>query len=153
MTSSIREHIIDNLITAIKTVKKSAGYDNDISDGRVFRAAASVDTNAFPSVYVFEGDELIVEREHAGSATRIFKDMDVLVEVWVSDYDDLSVTINSIEADVIKAIMADTTRGGYAVTTEQTGSTPFFLDGSNIGGRIISFNIRYGHRESDPYTA
>ena len=153
MATSIREYIMDDLIADIKTVKKVNGYDNDISDGRVFRASASVDTNAFPSVYVFEGDESIVEREYSGSNTHVVKDMEVLVEVWDSSYDDLAGLINSIEADVIKAILADSTRGGYAIVTEQTGSTPFFVESENIGGRIISFNIRYEHKEIDPYTA
>ncbi len=152
MATSIREYIMDNLIASIRNVKKANGYDNDVSDERVFRASPSVDTNAFPSVYVFEGDEMIVEREMFGSNTKVIKDMEVLVEVWDSSYDDIAERINSLEADTIKAIMADSTRGGYASYTEQTGSTPFFIDNNNIGGRIIAFTIRYEHKELDPYS-
>ena len=63
----------------------------------------------------------------------------------------LAQAINSLEADIVKAIMADTTRGGYAETTEVVGSSPFFWEDSSIGGRIIIFSVIYEVKESDPY--
>lgn len=153
MSTSIREYIMLNVVACVKNVKGHNGYDNDIDDERVYRSSASVDTDLFPTVYVFEGDETVIEREIQGTATSVIKDMDVLVEVWQSSFDNLAQKINSLEADIIKAVMADSDRGGYAMLTEQTGSTPFFYGDENTGGRIISFNIRYEHKETDPYTA
>jgi hypothetical protein len=118
----------------------------------VFRARASGDVVNFPSVYIYEGDEIIDSRELLGSSTKIIKDMEVMIVVFVSDYSDLAIEINSLEADITKAIMVDSTRGGYAQYTEQAGSSAFFLEGENIGGRTIVLTIRYEHKESDPYT-
>ena len=152
MATSIREYIIQNLQTAIRTVRKSNSYDNDIDSSSVYRAVASGDVTKFPSVYIYEADESIYGREINGSNTQVIKDMEVLIVVFISDYGALATEINSIEADVVKAVMVDSTRGGYAEYTEQVGSAPFLLDGISIGGRTISVNVRYAHKEIDPYT-
>jgi hypothetical protein len=152
MSTSIRELIIQNIQTSVRNVRKSNGYDNDLPSGSVHRALASINNMVFPCVMIFEGDEKIVEREYSGTNTKVVKDFDITIEILTTDWENLSTTVNSLEADVLKAIMADTTRNSYALTTEEQGSNPFFQEGTDIGGRALSIKVRYLHKETDPYT-
>jgi len=153
MATSIKELIIQNMQTAVRAVKKKDSYDNDLEYGAVKRGDNStINLAVMPSVFIFEGDETTDDREFAGANTLIHLELEVMVELWVSAEEDLSIAINSLEADVIKAVMVDAGRGGYALTTELGGSTPFFLEGQAKGGRIISFVITYVRKETDPYS-
>jgi hypothetical protein len=151
MSDSIREQIIQNFQTAVRTVRKGSGYQFDIDYSSVQRGnTLSVNLDVLPAIYIFEGDERTIEREHCGTDTLVLE-LDVNIEIWCSDADNLSQVANNLEADVIKAIMADFTRGGLAMYTERMGTTPFFLENSHIGGRIVSFIVRYEAKENDPY--
>jgi len=152
MAISIKEYIMQNLQETVRNVKRKDGYDNDIDSGLVYRARGSVNTNMFPSVYIFEGDS-DVNGEEAGSNPSIKIEMEVAIEFWCKSYDEMGTLINSLEADITKAVMADTTRGGYAEDTNVGSSTPFFDDVEKVGGRIVTFIINYWVREADPYTA
>lgn len=151
MATSIRELIIQNLQTAIKQVKRKNDYENDIESALVYRATNAVNTTMFPSVYIFEGDERVEERE-VGSDPFVIKEMDVTVEFWMKEFENLATKVNSLEADITKAIMEDCTRGGYAMGQDVDSSIPFFQEEQNVGGRILTFSIRYVVKEIDPYT-
>jgi hypothetical protein len=153
MSDSRKELIIQNVISTIASITKSNGYENDIPAERIFRARSEVNVVAFPSVFVFEGDEIVVEREMAGEATRVYKDLEIQIVVLCSGYVDLAQKINLLEGEIVRAMISASDRGGYAEYTEETGSIPFYNEGENIGGRTQTFNVRYGHRESNPFTA
>jgi hypothetical protein len=152
MSDSLREQIIQNFQTAIRNVRKGSGYQFDIDYSSVQRGnTLTVNLDVLPAIYVFEGDERTIEREHEIGEDLLMLELDVNIEIWCSDADNLSQVANNLEADVIKAIMTDHTRGGIAMYTERTGTTPFFLENSHIGGRIVSFTVRYEAKENDPY--
>ena len=153
MTDSIREQIIQNFQTSLRNVRKINGYQFDLDYSSVKRGdTLSVDTDVLPAIYIFEGDERIIDREHAGRDSLILE-LDVNIEIWCSDADNLSRTAKNLEADIVKAVMADYTRGGLAMYTERLGTTPFFIEGSAVGGRIASFFVRYEALEHDPYNS
>ena len=151
-TDSIKELIIKNIVAAIQNVQKSNGYQNNIPYNLIERGKTEVDTNEMPLVLVYEGEEVVVENEF-GTSLRVIQDLPVIVELWYADIDNLSESINSYEADIIKAVMADNDRGGYAMYTVRSGSVPFFYqDEKPMGGRDIMFTVRYESLENDPYS-
>lgn len=151
-TDSIKELIIKDIVAAIKNVKKANGYVNSIPDNLVERGKTEVDTNEMPLVLVYEGEEVVVENEY-GASLSVIQDLPVVVELWYADYENLSESINSYEADIIKAVMVDNDRGGYAMCTTRAGSVPFFYqDEKPMGGRDIMFTVRYESLENDPYS-
>lgn len=154
MADSIREQVIKNLVAAIKTVKTANGYINNIPDANVERGKTTpVDYSQVPAVFLFESDEEIIDREY-GSSVRAEHELMVDLEIWQKNENDLlPEAINQIEAEVIKAIMADQTLGGLAITVEKKGSTAFFIEGEKVlGGRIMTIGIRYICREIDPFS-
>jgi len=59
--------------------------------------------------------------------------------------------INTVEADIAKALMAAPTRGGYAVDTIVQPSERF-LDDAGASGITIVVNVPYRTDLTDPYT-
>lgn len=62
-------------------------------------------------------------------------------------YDQL---VDVVRADIEKALMADVTRGGYAVNTE-IRAPQFIPNETDISGIVVRCEILYRTKEDDPY--
>lgn len=151
MADSIKEKIMKNMVEAVLLVQELAGYSATIEESAVERNKTTpIKQDVFPAAFVYEGAENVVEREHAGAYTKTVIELMVSVELWCCSVDNLSTAINELEADVIKAVMKDSTRDGNAHCTEFHSSEPFLVEGRDMGGRIVNFLITYERRENDP---
>ena len=152
MSDSVKEQIMKQIVSTIKTITKKAGYQFDIEDDAVIRGGSAEDVDLYPSVYLYTGDEAVADREQSSSPT-LHQDLIVNLEMWASDADELDTVVNNLEADIIKALFVDTTRNGLAQMTEVLSSTAtFYGDGQNSGARILTINVRYLVRERNPYS-
>ena len=150
MPESIRERILSDLTAAVSGVTQAAGYAIDIRTvGRVRREPYQA--HEYPAVNLLEGPE----RKQAGPTALTTCFMPVVLEISVWDKNALAVAANRAMAAVIKATLADRTRGGLAIDTEETGNK-MFVDETDptrpIGGFRVEFTIEYRHAESDPYS-
>lgn len=154
MADSIRELILQNLESAIKNVKTTNGYNNNIPDENVKRGkVVPVDIReGIPGVFIYVDDDPVVNRE-LGINIKTHRELKVLLEVWQTSAEvDLPAKINEIEAEVIKAVMVDRKRGGYAIDTALENSEAFYLEGEKrVGGMIITVVISYYHKEANPF--
>jgi len=149
-----RDKIVEDIVTAIKAVKTTNGYHNTIADTNIERARTKpMNPAAMPAVVVWEEDEETVDREY-GAVQKIITDLTVTVELWtVYAGAALATEINELEGDITKAVMADPRRNGNALYTEKAGSEPFFVPTQTtaMGGREITFVVRYIQQEGDPF--
>jgi len=151
MADSIKELIMKDIVVSVQKIKAGLGYSNTFENSAVERNKTTpINASVFPAAFIYEGAETVVEREQMGDDSLIILELPVSIEAWCYDANNLSECINSLEADVIKAVMTDHTRGGNAHCTQVIGSEPFLVEGKNMGGRIISFLITYECREKDP---
>ncbi len=151
MAYSIKEKIMQDMVEAVLKVREVSGYTATIEESAIERNKTTpIKQDVFPAAFIYEGAENVVEREHAGVYTKTIIELMVSVELWCCSVDNLPTAINELEADVITAVMKDSTRGGYAHCTEFNSSEPFLVEGRDMGGRIVNFLITYERRENDP---
>jgi len=79
-----------------------------------------------------------------------------LITAIVMDSITASVTIdtrqNQVAADIEKALMVDSTRGGYAIDTDVGDAAPFDDEELGLTGIAIEVAVTYRTLENDPYT-
>lgn len=148
MSTPIIESILDDLGTALEAITVANGYNYSptIHKRRPLDLAR---VGKFPCVFFWR------EPEDAGEINSgyIDKEAPITIGVMTDDGDDPAQTIEQLMADVEKAVMADHTRGGYAINTvlEKT-ETEFPGEGRRPSGvGYLDFTIMYRHKRGDPY--
>jgi len=149
MSDSVREDVIQNLVTTLQGVTKTAGYN--ITINRVERIKmVGLDIREFPTVLVIPADEVKEQSPSDKYTCRLA----VTLECWIQEYGDVSAQVNILLADIEKALMVDHTRGGVAVDTKLLGNSAFYNEVNKpYGGVEIRIEVHYRHKFSDPYTA
>ncbi len=151
MQDSIRERILVNLSGAASSVTQDAGYAVDMRTVDRCRREP-FQNHEYPATNIFEGPE----RKQDGPTGLTTCFLQAILEISVWDSKALSVAANRAMASVVKAVLADRTRGGLAIDTEETGNK-MFLDETDpnrpIGGFRVEFTIEYRHAENDPFSA
>lgn len=152
--TSIKELIMEDITDAIREAQATKGYANTLETRAVVRGRETVDSGIMPIVMVFEGADVkdTTPESEFGSEIINHRILSVVVDLYVSTRENLTTKLNSLEADIIKAVMVDPTRGGYAVSTSFEESMPGFdVEDKAIGGRELTFNVHYTMIETDPY--
>lgn len=150
MSVTIRENIMLNLKTALEDITLAHGYNNTIASVQRWNQRGAV-FSAFPTIIINAGPEDKKPEPHP-LATCSFK---VYIDIWTNQPEDGTKSsdeiLNSLLGDVEKALVADITRGGYAVDTNITGNLPFeTVQGQPQIGISIEIEIVYQHQISDP---
>lgn len=154
MPTSVRENIIANIATAVGNVSTSNGYNNTLASVQRFQQAGLSVATVPTAVVNFDQ-----ERKNVGPADRVDCQLDVSIDVWaIHDTDAVSgstsTLVDSLAADIEKAVMSDTSRGGYARDCYVESVTPFRLaEGQPYVGATLSVRIAYMHQLDDPFTA
>src|SRR5688572_13079789 len=116
MPTPNRESIITNVVTTLQGITVAGGFKTDVVQvERVAKNWADVGNGARPWLGVLVGKERYTHQP--------FGEMDVFLTVHIIGHvastsdEDRSTKLNALMDDVIAALQADTTRGGYAVQT------------------------------------
>jgi hypothetical protein len=133
-------------------VTTSNGYENTLASVQRFMQTGLTVASVPTAVVNFDD-----ERKSNGPADRATCTLSVSIDVWAV-HDTASVSgytatlVDSLAADVEKAVMQDTTRGGNARECEVTSVVPFRLaEGQPFVGATVSLTITYVHDIADPY--
>ena len=159
MADSVAERIIKNLQATLEQVTVANGYANTLhmvqrlqQDGQAPIAGNGVHLIDGDDVVEFDGPlagpfSLVSRRRHVDFVI-IAQQADAETAMSASEL------MNSLEADVRRAINADPTRGGVAVNTEETqaGETDVQIGMPELR-RVLGYDIRYRHRRTDPTIA
>jgi len=154
MSESVRERIMKNLVAAAQTITVENGYSLTLN--AVERALQSGQSSQPPMAYVLEGDDDVVSEAPLGLLSRTLSVGVVLVVQQDEEADARSASevMNSLIADVQKAIQPDFRRGENAVNTEETGVSPVQIEeGMPVLSCTVGYRIMYRHDRLDPAIA
>lgn len=120
--ASMRESIMDNIVTTLAAITTGGGYNFSVGECLLgLKSITDSPGDIMPNIYIAGADE---ERKNIAQRTY---GSDLLVPVigYVklidnADKPTLERMVSRLIADITKALMVDITRGGYAVTTEIT---------------------------------
>lgn len=110
--ATTREYILQDLVTTLAGVRVASGYESDVQAvGRTMEHWDKV--SEFPALYLFNGDERIEHKP--GLMERGIWTVGIVG--YVKSEDQKSELVEALVGDVKRAVMVDTTRGGYATAT------------------------------------
>ena len=135
MADTIREQIIASMITRFQTIKKTAGYKNDLGDSIHHLRETNFETAELPALNIVDRSNNI---EHF-SCSQFENALDVDLEVKVASGTTTFKTAYSIIEDVYRAIAADDTWGGLAIDTRPVSDE---IDGEHADQVVAAITIR-----------
>jgi hypothetical protein len=147
MPDSIREKILANLKAALEGITAANGYNYTVN--RVDRIRSNpINHPVYPSINIWE-QGMESEIDPKGFNT---KKLDLVLELWtIAGGEDLSQVINKHLADVEKAVVTDTTRGGNAIDTWYTGDEVLLTNGDQLMiGAYCFITVKYRTNFFDP---
>lgn len=150
MSTSRRESILANIATTLATVTTGNGYNNTLASIQRWNKLGN-DLASLPAVIINAGIEYKEPRPNPLKQCTFM----VHLEIWTRQDEegtsDSDTILNSLLLDVEKALMADCTRGGYAVDTAVGSIVPFeTIDGKPDFGAFVELEITYQHAFADP---
>jgi len=150
MPTSIRELILDEIVTTLKTVAPPA-YDvaEDLKDVR--RVTANPwDEPIYPLVHVIDLGEDSTDGQPAQRTTCLLQ---VEIQFWHDRWTQVSTEAGRYLAAIKKALYVDTTRGGKAYDTDIVRSQLILAEETMpLNGGQVTAVIHYRHILGDPYT-
>jgi hypothetical protein len=151
MASTIIDLIAANIVTVLEGITVDAGYE--VTIGKAIRPGGTPSTDNSLEAVVICRDVTVVEDD---SAADYLYQVDWAVVVSVIESDTLETTTETTRLkagfDVIKALNADVTRGGYSYDTIFQRMTPIVDEETNQAGIIVTFTTPFRSSRSDPYT-
>ncbi len=150
MGRPIRENIMSNLITTLQAITTGNGYKNTIRG--VFRYEQDGNSSVEqPFIEIIPVSEEIKQSPNPYATCTLSINIDVWLRHDKSDYaDSTDAYLITFLADITKALMADYTRGGYAVNTMIMGNFPFTtVEGQPYSGITVTVDILYRHLLND----
>jgi len=156
MADTVREKVFLNLVTTLSGILVANGYENNITSVQRWDMNGNNKANV-PAIIINSGPEKN-DDDRAYNLTHCV--LTIFLELWVRQNETESAAIptdkllNSLLGDVKKALAVDVTRGGVAVDTEVTDIETFeTIEGQQHAGLIITTEIEYRHKQTDPQTA
>lgn len=141
MADTIRQLIIDNLITRLQEISIDNGYSADYGYIGEHRLTPLSD-NEYPAIVLIdEGQDVAVYDQ---SKT------DYLLHITISTLcngEESPSQIRNYVADIYKALAADLGCGGYALEIIPVSDVPYYIQEDNVYASLeIKFNIIYSIR-------
>jgi hypothetical protein len=152
MTTPILESIAVNIETTLAGITTAAGYNQTLYPKRSKRVDFGDASFLDCHVLIIQG-----KAENAKSPTMCeayLQPFTLGLSIINSDKstESVDIRINKAVADIIKAVLVDPRRGGYAKNTTVKPAT-LFLDGSGVStGADIDIEVLYYTAYNDPYT-
>ncbi len=144
-----------NLQSTLEGVTVENGYANSLQ--AVERLLQRGQSHQSPMAYVLEGDDDVINAEESGSAGLLTKrELTAGVVLIVQQDEDqdarsASEVMNSLIADVQKALQVDYQRGGHAIDTKEVGISPIQVEeGEPVLSCSLAYRIQYRHCRTDP---
>lgn len=139
--------------TTLESITVANGYANTlIAVERVLQRGQSSQP---PMAYVLEGDDDANQGPMFGADSLLSRTLHVGVVLVVqqdeaTDSRSASEVMNSLIADVQKAMQVDYSRGGLAVNTEESSVSPVQIEeGMPVLSSTVAYRISYRHRRTD----
>lgn len=153
MSTDIREQIFQNVKESLCNITNRNGYENDIDSDNVNIIHGKRDDSAYaePIIYIYPGTErLMLDKCEKGYD---YNDLEIQIEAIIrGDKSTMNTNINSMLADMKKALGADHTRGGVAIDTTFMNNDIYINDlTGNKAGIVLNIIIGYETKYANPY--
>ena len=147
---SIREDIINDVVSTLTGITVGGGYNNDIAV--VTRDTARFEhfdtTTEYPVAIVVWGSETKEGKD--ASYFYLEADLNIIIRGAVYATTDLETALNNFLEDIEKALCVDDTRGGKAAFTAPLSITVYSGNNENILVFDYVFLIRYYYPFGSP---
>ncbi|MCK5536579.1 MAG: hypothetical protein KAH84_00360 [Thiomargarita sp.] len=166
---TIREKIIERIVTQLKLIIVSNGYNNNIGLIPIFRQEPVVEKNS-PSISIWELSETRERNSYGGTIRTLTIKIEVAIEVYENEHpmvisnellgdiekalimanvtlDELIDDIQDIAAEIIQFPRAETLNNILAFDKKVVQPSV-----KNLAGASIDFKINYTTEWGDPYT-
>ena len=150
MSVPVVENIAANILTAIDAITTANSFNQDLNG---FRPVRSDYSDVSP-----ENGTVLIVQESAEPVDGAVNTREWNQRFWlqaiVKDSDStttaIDTRINQVAGDIIKKLMEDHTRGGYAIDTAVAAVVPFNVEA--FTGVAVGIDIRYRSDWDDPFT-
>lgn len=141
MSDTKRQSILNRIKTILEGVSSIKKVDINKS------SPVDIETTPFPCAFVYSGkDAKIIEGEYAVIGYENW-DWLVNIEIWYGESD----TQETLLGEVHTAMYADHSIGGYAVTSNRTGSEIYVLDPERaVNAMILDYQVIFRHKNGTP---
>ena len=144
-----------NLQTTLQGITVANGYANTLL--AVERVLQRGQSSQAPMAYVLEGDDDVTTNEESGQIGLLLRRTLTVGIVLIVQQDEAvdarsaSEVMNSLIADVQKALQGDYQRGGVAIDTHEHSISPVQTEeGMPVLSSTVAYRIEYRHRRTDP---
>ena len=155
MTTPIIELISENIKTAVNEITVATSFNQTLTGYRPKRNDFKDVVPADLLVLIIQGDEEEVEETVSNGVSKEWRQPYLLMAL-VIDSDAATTTyetrINQVKADLIKKLMTDPSRGGYALDTIPRPGIKIPENDYNWSGIVANFDVYYRTKINDPYT-
>lgn len=156
-TNPVDELIAQNIATAISEITVANSYNYDLTAARPTRIGFDgMKKHKDLTVLIVQDDADADESKASeGNPPMLAWRQPFMLIAYViesdASTDPIDQRINRVRADIIKKLMDDVTRGGYAHNTTFVGSQ-VFASSPGVSGVVLYVDIEYRVRSNDPYT-
>lgn len=149
MADSIAEKILANIKTTLEGITIAAGYNNTVQI--VYRdPIAALDLQKYPAIFIAVGSD---DTDPMAKSVA-HRSLNFTLEIWIRPQKDISKSLESIRADVQKAMMVDPRRGTNAVNTLERSSFYILIMGEIPEAAVqVGYTVEYRTKIEDPTTA
>jgi hypothetical protein len=145
----LREAILDNVVSTLKTITRDNGYNNDMVTVKRTPVNESVlQMKDYPAASVVWKRE---EKDIQGSPQDyVQNDLTLTVRCVIRATEDIEGELNRMIDDVEKALTSSPTRGGYAELTDPLLITIFQGESDKVLYFDYDFHVRYFYVWGNP---
>lgn len=155
MADSVREQIMKHVQATLEGITVENGYANTLRSVQRFRQDGQELAN-LPAAILIEGGDDVDLNGPLELTSRTMTVSVVLIQQQDTDVDAKSASelMNSLIADVQRAMQVDHRRGGVAIDTTESGIGDMNVDeGQPELVQTIGYRIAYRHLRNDPTEA
>ena len=147
MADTIVTQILDDIVSTLKGVTVSGGYNRNIRTA--LRTATSfTEMPRLDCVFVSADSE--TKEELSGRSQCL---LTVTLTAFAEDSNDTVAAAHDLGADIHKALYVDPTRSNLAIDTSVISVSYFGIEGNEtVSGCTVELQILYRHDYGDPYT-
>ena len=144
----IRELVLQNVETTLKTIVQGDNYWNTVADVR--RVLDDPHTAEGITLYIFSPGDEVFEYDGSGAASSSVMTKMAIDVIAVVEITEASATESQrLAADIERAMLQDRQRGTTAINTNIKSRT--VVDGETEGGQmVISFEVIYRTKFGEP---
>jgi hypothetical protein len=153
MSTPIIEYIAANIKTTIDGITTTGGYNQTLIGHRPRRVDFIDSSFNDKDVLIVQKEMDVVEGAIQSAEWR--QHFDVIVSLLDADAatDTIDTRINVAAADIMKALLIDHTRGGYAIDTTIHKAAMMEDESGITSGVVLDISVLYRTKYTDPYTA